>query len=507
MKVYISTRSLHPPSSGGAFQFTIGIANALSLIPGVRIIAGITAANSAIVGKYFHKDIRTFELDGPGEKVIARSEEAVIAEEDVAWCIYPYPNRHDKYSRITNVKYCSIIYDLQHMAFPGFFSQAERWKREESFGNSILQADLIATISEFSSNEIEQYYPQSRIKPTVIYAGSEISSRNEIVDKLTKTEFLLYPANAWSHKNHEMLFKAFILLKKQHPSLKLILTGDRTAAPETFTRHLKTPGVEHRGYVTSEELSALRARAACVVFPSLYEGFGMPVIESLRQGTPVACSNISSLPEVGGEAAEYFDPTKPDEIADAVERAIRNRDNAIWQQKAFDQASNFSFERSAHLLLDAMKEGDSVATPYCLQVQTQADFHLELGKFWKSYPGVDAILFGAGRSISNDIQPKDLRALNALDTARLDPRRFAILVKKGESLPQKISQWTLNKYKHLLGLVSENKLVVYASQKGVGSQAQRISRLEALRVMILQLRILKRTCRECVIAVLIGRWV
>jgi len=506
MKLYISTRSLIPPSSGGAYQYTIGIANALSLIPGVKIIIGTTGANSCSVGKLIEKSINVFELAGEGGCSIAKSEEELVAAQEVSWCIYPYPNRYDRFSGASNVKYCSIIFDLQHIAFPDFFSQAERWKREESYGNAICSADLIATISSFSSTEIRKSYGGMDTNPAVIYAGTVVGDQTLSRNTVSGGPFLLYPANAWAHKNHDMLFKAFKLLKNKIPKLELLLTGDYKRAPATFYRHLKLPGVRHRGYVSSEELSALRAQAACVVFPSLYEGFGMPIIESLRQGTPVACSNSSSLPEVGGDAVEYFDPKCPGDIATAVERAIENRNISEWQQKAREQASKFSFERTAHLLIAAIRGVSSGAELNSLQERTQVSDQPDLPKFWKSYPGVDGILLMEGSSYSKTIRLKDLKALHPLDAARLNPGMVAALIIRGELMHSSGSQWSINEYKRLLELVKENKLIVYTFTSREGNQKHVISRLEAFKVFILQLKYLKRTCRECLIAVLMGRW-
>jgi glycosyltransferase involved in cell wall biosynthesis len=504
-KIYISTRSLNPPTSGGAFQYTIGITNALSLIPGVRIVAGVTGANSAIVGKLLQKTISIFELAGAGKDDIARSEENLVVEEDPAWCIYPYPDRHDRFSSDSNVKYCSIIFDLQHRVFPQFFSVAERWKREESYSSAIRRANVIATISSFSSSEIQRIYGGIVQRPSVVYAGAPIAEKSWCNSVLPE-EFLLYPANAWAHKNHVNLFRAFKILSIKYPNIKLVLTGVRKAASKAFIDALNIPGVEHRGYVSDDELSLLRRHAVCLVFPSLYEGFGMPVIEALSVGTPVACSNTTSLPEVGGDAAEYFNPLDPEEIAAAIERAIANRDIPAWQNKAREQATKFSFERTAHLLLQAMKEVDSGAKSNCQQRRSHDSGESVLEIFWKSFPGVDAILLGVGRSISKGVRTKDLKALNALDTTRLDPRNLGALVTKEEKVSSNSNQWSLKEYKRLLKLVSEKKLVVYASSDREGSMARRYSRLEAFRVMLLQLKYLKRTCRECVMGVLMGRW-
>jgi hypothetical protein len=246
--------------------------------------------------------------------------------------------------------------------------------------------------------------------------------------------------------------------------------------------------------------------AECLVFPSTYEGFGMPVLEALQRGTPVACSNTSSLPEVGGDAAEYFDPKSPEDIVAAVERAIGNRNIPEWQKKALEQASKFTFKRTARLLMEAMREVDEGKRAISIQSHPSEGMQTDMERFWQLYPGVDAILLGAGRLISEALVPDLLRVVTPLDTSRLDPRNLSMLITRGEKLPQNGNEWSLNEYKHLLGLVAENKLVVYASSDGEGNQAQRFSRLEAFKAMMLQLKYLKRTCRECVMAVLRGRW-
>jgi glycosyltransferase involved in cell wall biosynthesis len=126
-----------------------------------------------------------------------------------------------------------------------------------------------------------------------------------------REDFLLYPANRWPHKNHETLFAALELL----PELRLVLTGSGHDS--------RVPArVEVRGRVTSHELVHLYRRAAAVVFPSLYEGFGQPPLEAMACSCPVAVSDIPPLREVCGDAATYFDPREPGDIARAVREAI-----------------------------------------------------------------------------------------------------------------------------------------------------------------------------------------
>ena len=201
-------------------------------------------------------------------------------------------------------------------------------------------------------------------------------------------------------------------------------------------------------------------------------------------GTPVACSNTSSLPEVGGDSAEYFDPKSPEDIVAAVERAIGNREILGWQKKACDQASKFTFERTARLLKGAMRDVDEGKRAISIQSHPSEGMQTDMVMFWQSFPGVDAILLGAGRTISENLAPDLLRVVTLLDAARLDPRKLSMLVSRGDKLPPNGTEWTLNEYKHFLKLVAENKLFVCSLPDAEENQTQSFSRLEALKVML-----------------------
>ena len=150
--------------------------------------------------------------------------------------------------------------------------------------------------------------------------------------------FLLYPARRWPHKNHERLFEAFGLLRRERPELRLVLTGggDFSGVPE---------GVEARGHVPRDELVSLMQRASALVFPSLYEGFGLPPLEAMACGCPVASSDAASLPEVVGDAARLFDPNDPAAIAEAVRDVLA--DPQPWIERGLAQASRYSWDETA----------------------------------------------------------------------------------------------------------------------------------------------------------------
>jgi glycosyltransferase involved in cell wall biosynthesis len=150
--------------------------------------------------------------------------------------------------------------------------------------------------------------------------------------------FLLYPARAWPHKNHARLFEAFALLRRERPELRLVLTGGGTlpALPD---------GVDARGLVDRAELVSLLQRASALVFPSLYEGFGLPPLEAMACGCPVASSNAGALPEVVGDAARLFDPQDARAMADAVRDVLDA--GADWTERGLRRAGQFSWDETA----------------------------------------------------------------------------------------------------------------------------------------------------------------
>jgi glycosyltransferase involved in cell wall biosynthesis len=150
--------------------------------------------------------------------------------------------------------------------------------------------------------------------------------------------FLLYPARTWPHKNHARLLEAFRLVRRERPELRLVLTGGGglSAVPD---------GVEARGHVPWAEVVGLMQRASALVFPSLYEGFGLPPLEAMACGCPVASSNAGALPEVVGDAGLLFDPKDPRAIADAVLEVLAAPQ--AWSARGLARAALFSWDATA----------------------------------------------------------------------------------------------------------------------------------------------------------------
>ncbi len=231
--------------------------------------------------------------------------------------------------RVAGLSAVATIHDLQHEHFPRFFSPAELAYRRAAYAWTVRRSALLIVLSEHTRDTLVERY---RLHPDrVVPIPLGVDRARFYPDGRPRRPFLLYPANRWPHKNHRRLFEAFALLRRQRPHLRLVLTGrghDRLPLP---------PGVEWRGRVSDDELADLYRSAAALVFPSLYEGFGLPPIEAMACGCPVAVARSTSLPEVCGDAAEYFDPRSPEDMAAAVLRALEGRlvDRGLARAAAF----------------------------------------------------------------------------------------------------------------------------------------------------------------------------
>ncbi len=225
-----------------------------------------------------------------------------------------------------------IIYDLQYKTYPEFFAPEDVAHRDRTFTEAARRSTALAAISDYSR---DLAIAEGKLDPgsikTIHLHISQHSLRNAPRDEsilsrlqLTAGKYLIYPANFWKHKNHEMLLTAFGLARRGGlaDDIRLVCTGAPGARQQWLKRAAQGLGLENHilfpGYLANAELLALVTSSAGVIFPSLYEGFGLPVVEAMATGVPVACSNVTSLPEVAGDAAILFDPRIPEQIAQAI---------------------------------------------------------------------------------------------------------------------------------------------------------------------------------------------
>lgn len=234
--------------------------------------------------------------------------------------------------------FVQTLLDVQHLDLPELFGTADKLYRKVFYEKAASDADAIVTISDFAKESIVRHLG---IAPQKIFTAHLGVNAEEFIPNLGPREsFIMYPARGWKHKNHAKLFEAMRLLEVTNPELRLILTGGALDTLEDIPAN-----VEVRGLVPIAELRELYRNAACMVFPSLYEGFGLPPLEAMASGCPVASSTAGSLPEIVGNAAELFDPQDPAAIAAAIRNAIVRTDEL--QQLGLEQVRKFTWEHCA----------------------------------------------------------------------------------------------------------------------------------------------------------------
>ena len=230
------------------------------------------------------------------------------------------------------------VHDLQHHAHPENFSRAQLAFRRSAYDGAARDASAVVVPSGFVRESVLRHIRLDETRVHVVPHGVDhalFSAGEE-----TREPFLLYPARTWPHKNHTRLVEAFVLLRRELPDLRLVLTGGGLERLDPLPE-----GAEKLGSVRPEELASLYRTAACLVFPSLYEGFGLPPLEAMASGCPVAAANAASIPEICGDAAIYFDPRDAEAIANGVREALALADEL--RELGIARAAGFTWEESA----------------------------------------------------------------------------------------------------------------------------------------------------------------
>lgn len=220
------------------------------------------------------------------------------------------------------------IHDTSVFAYPDAYTWTFRLKYQVLLQRIARIADHIITVSEFSKREIQKWLNISADRISVTYEGREHMERIDpdpsILEKLRlkKKPFFVVIGSNSPHKNSQLVIAANSLM--DHAKFEIVqIGGDFSSVFQTATIDLPA-NIKKAGYVSDQELKALYQNAAGMIFPSFYEGFGLPLVEAMTCGCPVICSAIPSSIEVCGDAVKYFDPNKPDELADILEGHLNN---------------------------------------------------------------------------------------------------------------------------------------------------------------------------------------
>ena len=267
--------------------------------------------------------------------------------------------------------YIVTVHDMSSLMFghrPGWRNAYRRYR----FRNGLNQADRVLAVSSATRRDVEHFMriPRERIvtiynAPDPVFAetGSTPNEDARILDRYQiHYPFLLYAGTIRKQKNIPRLVEAFSVLRGElasHPvykDLRLVIIGDEISNYPSVRRTVIQSGVEHRvrflGFVPIETLRVFYRAAAAFVFPSLYEGFGLPPLEAMSCGTPVVCSNVSSLPEVVGDAAMIVNPENVFEIARGMREVLLDDELRMRLiAKGREQAARFSWETAASQVL------------------------------------------------------------------------------------------------------------------------------------------------------------
>lgn len=286
---------------------------------------------------------------------------------DVLWM----PMHNMPIFRRRGMKTVTTIHDLAFKYFPATFTKKDLFKINLLTWVAVTFADKIIAISQSSKNDILKFYP--KVKPEnikVIYHGfdpevfqkeRDLGKEDEVRKKYDISgDYIFYVGAIQPRKNLEKLIEAFDKVKKDNRNLKLVLAGEHAWLSENVFQKIKNSpnkgDIITPGKITFEELGHLLRGTRAFVFPTLYEGFGIPVLEAFASRVPVICANNSSLPEVGGEVAIYFDGENADDLADKIGKVLSDenfRQDHI--AKGLEQIKKFSWEKCAKETLKYLK--------------------------------------------------------------------------------------------------------------------------------------------------------
>ncbi|MBL8028940.1 MAG: glycosyltransferase family 4 protein [Fibrobacteres bacterium] len=231
---------------------------------------------------------------------------------------------------LSPVRQITFIYDLADVHMPERFSKLKILYLRMFRFFTMRRSVCVVTISEATKGDLVSLYENFSSLFKVIPLGyKKMSSDQRTIDVLKKcnlSDYLLFVSTIEPGKNLPRLIKAFKIFSKNHSSFKLVIVGAKGWGYSEVECTIKNEGLEDSvlclGYVSEEELHTLYASASGFVFPSLYEGFGLPVLEAMQYFVPILTSNVSSLPEVGGKGVVYCEPKNLDDIYTNIEKLI-----------------------------------------------------------------------------------------------------------------------------------------------------------------------------------------
>lgn len=255
------------------------------------------------------------------------------------------------------------IHDVAYLHFPGEFLRKDLYQLKNWTEYSVHNASRIIAVSKATKKDVMSHYGIDDKSIEVVYNGFEKDIELEQAIPPTppvKPPYVLYVGTIQPRKNINTLIRAFTLFNKTHPEYNLVITGKKGWLFDEIFKEARDLYLNNKivftGFVSDEELVYLYQHAFCFVLPSLYEGFGIPLLESMSFGAPAISSYAASLPEVGGEAALYFDPLDQKDLAGKLE--MLHTDKKLRRdliQKGTERIKQFSWTTCAQNTLRVLE--------------------------------------------------------------------------------------------------------------------------------------------------------
>jgi glycosyltransferase involved in cell wall biosynthesis len=257
------------------------------------------------------------------------------------------------------------VHDLSYVRVPEAASPNLKAYLDRVVPASVAKADFVVADSQATKDDLVDLYGVSESKVDVLLSGvdNRFKCENDALVLLTTRKrykigtapYIFSVGTVQPRKNYGRLIQALALLRASGYDIDLVIAGGRGWLEDPIYETINTSGMQNHvhfiGFADEADLPALYSAAYCCALPSLYEGFGLPVLEAMACGTPVITSNVSSLPEVAGDAAITVNPYDLDAITDAIKRILD--DTALYQayvQKGYERAKQFTWDKSARQL-------------------------------------------------------------------------------------------------------------------------------------------------------------
>ncbi|WP_299259042.1 glycosyltransferase family 1 protein [uncultured Aquimarina sp.] len=291
-------------------------------------------------------------------KVYSISEQLLYPRRIPVCDVFWVPHFNAPLLPVRSVKKMVTIHDVNHLSNPRYFSYIKRLWAKILYKNAAKRSNKICTVSEFSKSEILKHFSIDSSKINVIYGGVDQSFANKKtgkIDMILPLNYFLFVGNVKPHKNLIILLKAYNQLKTELKEIyKLVILGRKdgfiTQDTEIFNYiedHDLIENIHFTGYVPDNQVSEAYRNATLFIFPSLYEGFGLPLLEAMACEVPVLSSDKASLPEVGGDAVLYFDPNDPFNLKEQIIRLLSDDKLRLeLKQKGLQQIKNFDWKFS-----------------------------------------------------------------------------------------------------------------------------------------------------------------